>query len=72
MPDTTSLTVRVPADMAEALRTYAFITGVSVNDAVKSAISELLSAKARREMVEAAFKSTLEQHAVALDRLSTQ
>jgi len=56
--------------MAEALRTYAFITGVSVNEAVKSAIGEMLRTKARSEMVEAAFKSTLKQHSVALDKLA--
>jgi hypothetical protein len=70
MTQTTSLTIRVPAEMAEALRTYAFVTNTSVNDAVKGAIVDLLRTKARAEMVQAAFQTTLEQHSVALDKLA--
>lgn len=70
MSETTSLTVRVPAEMAEALRTYAFVTNASVNEVVKRAITDLLQTHARADMVEAAFQATLTQHAVALDKLA--
>jgi hypothetical protein len=69
MAETTSLTVRVPAELAEALRTYAYVTNTSVNEAVKSAIVDMLRSKARTEMVKAAFEATLRDHAIALDKL---
>jgi len=67
---TTSLTVRLPADMAEALRTYAFVTNTSGNDVVKQAVAEFLQTHARTDMVRAAFQQTLKDHEVALDKLA--
>lgn len=67
---TTSLTVRLPADMAEALRTYAFVTDTSGNEVVKRAVAEFLRTHARPDMVKAAFDKTLTDHQVALDKLA--
>ncbi|WP_019856390.1 ribbon-helix-helix protein, CopG family [Actinopolyspora mortivallis] len=69
MSETTGLTVRVPTEMAEALRTTAFATNTSVNEVVKRAIAEYLHQHARTDTVREAFDATLRQHAVALDKL---
>lgn len=67
---TTALTVRLPTELADALRTYAFITGTSSNDAIKKAVAEYLRQHGRPEMVRAAFDHVLSQHKVALDKLA--
>ncbi|CAM2819066.1 ribbon-helix-helix protein, CopG family [Saccharomonospora xinjiangensis] len=65
----TAITLRLPAEMAEALRTYAFATGTSVNETVKQAVADHLQRKGRPEAVRAAFERVLADHAVALDKL---
>lgn len=67
---TTNLTLRLPAEMAETLRTFAFVTDSSVNEAVKRAVAEFLTTHARAEMVQAAFEKTLSDHKIALDKLA--
>ncbi|SDJ66179.1 Ribbon-helix-helix protein, copG family [Actinopolyspora mzabensis] len=67
--DTTGMTLRLPTEMAEALRTAAFASNTSVNEVVKRAIAEYLREHARPDTVRSAFETTLEQHAVALDKL---
>ncbi|RCW41083.1 hypothetical protein DFQ14_109160 [Halopolyspora algeriensis] len=69
MSETTGLTLRLPTEMAEALRTTAFATNTSVNELTKRAIADYLQQHARTDTVRAAFESTLQQHAVALDKL---
>lgn len=69
MAETVPMTVRLPGDMAEALRTYAFVTERSVNDTVKKAVADYLQEHGRPEAVRAAFESVLSQHEVALDKL---
>jgi len=63
------MTVRLPAELADALKNYAFVTDTSANDIIKQAVTEYLKANARTEMVRAAFDKVLEQHAVAFDKL---
>lgn len=70
MTSTTALTIRVPGEMAEALRTHAFLTNTSSNEVVKRAVAEYLQTHGRSEAVEAAFEQVREQHAVALDKLA--
>jgi len=65
----TGMTVRLPAELADALKNYAFVTDTSANDIIKQAVTEYLKANARTEMVRAAFDKVLEQHAVAFDKL---
>jgi predicted transcriptional regulator len=67
---TTALTVRLPAELADALKNYAFITETSGNEVIKRAIVEYLRAHAQTEMVRAAFEKALEQHAIAFDKLA--
>lgn len=69
MVEQTALTVRLPSEMAEALRTYAFATDSSINDTIKHAVADYLQQHGRTEMVQAAFEKTLQQHSVALDKL---
>lgn len=67
---TTSITLRVPEEMAEALRTHAFVTDTSANDVVKHAVAEYLQAHGRTELVQKAFDQVLRDHAVALSKLA--
>jgi predicted transcriptional regulator len=65
----TPFTVRLPAELADALRNYAFVTSTSANDVVKRALVEYLQAHARTDMVRKAFETVLEQHGLAFDKL---
>jgi predicted transcriptional regulator len=67
---TTALTVRLPAELADALKNYAFVTETSGNELIKRAIIEYLRAHAQTEMVKAAFAKALEQHAIAFEKLA--
>lgn len=62
-------TVRLPEEMAEVLRNYAFAANVSVNEVFKRSVATFLSTHGRREAIEKAFQRVLEDHAVALDKL---
>lgn len=64
------LTVRLPDELAEALRNYAFVTDTSANDVIKAALAEYLTAHAHTDVVRAAFDKALKQHAVAFDKLA--
>lgn len=66
---TTPMTLRLPGEMAEAVRTYAFAANTSTNEVIKRAVAEYLQAHAHSEMVRAAFDKVLADHAVALDKL---
>ena len=68
--ETVALTVRVPQEMADALRTHAFVCGSSVNDVVKQAVVEYLRGNARTDMVRSAFDRVLADHEVALEKLA--
>ncbi len=67
---TTGMTVRLPAELAEALKNYAFVTSTSANDIIKQAVAEHLKVHARTDMVRAAFEDVLKQHSVAFDKLA--
>lgn len=63
------MTVRLPAELADALKNYAFVTNTSANDVIKQALIDYLKTHARTEMVRVAFDKVLEQHSVAFDKL---
>lgn len=65
----TGMTVRLPVELADALKNYAFVTDTSANDVIKQAVTEYLKVHARTEMVRAAFEKVLEQHSVAFAKL---
>jgi predicted transcriptional regulator len=67
---TTALTVRLPVELAEALKNYAFVTDTSGNEVIKRALVEYLKAHAQTDMVRAAFAKALEQHSIAFEKLA--
>lgn len=64
-----AMTVRLPAEVHEALRAVAFARGGSLNDAVLRAVGDFLADKGRREAVDAMAARVREQYRVALDKL---
>ncbi len=64
-----AMTVRLPAEVHEALRTVAFAGGTSINDVVVRAIGDFLADKGRREAVDAMATRVRQQYRVALDKL---
>lgn len=64
------VTVRLPEELADALRNYAFVTGVSANDVMKAALVDFLRANAQTDMVGAAFQQVLQKHAIAFEKLA--
>lgn len=67
---TTALTLRLPAELADAVKNYAFITNTSGNEVIKLAVIEYMKAHAQTDMVRAAFEKALEQHKIAFDKLA--
>lgn len=63
------MTVRLPAELADALKNYAFVTNTSANEVIKQALIDYMKAHARTDMVRAAFEKVLQQHSVAFDKL---
>jgi NRPS condensation-like uncharacterized protein len=68
--DLQQLNVRVPKDVYDALRTYAYATDSTINDAVLRAIVDFLAARGRQEEVDAFLKGARKQYRVALDKLA--
>ena len=64
-----AMTVRLPAEVHEALRTVAFAGGTSLNDVVLRAIADHLADKGRREAVDTMATRVREQYRVALHKL---
>ena len=63
------LTIGLPDELAEALRTYSSVTDTSANEIVKAALAEYLKAHAHTDIGRAAFDKALHQHAVAFEKL---
>lgn len=66
---TTGVTVRLPAELADALKNYAFVTEISGNEVIKRALIEYLTVHGRQDVMRSAMERVLEQHNVALDKL---
>jgi NRPS condensation-like uncharacterized protein len=64
------LNVRVPKDVYDALRTYAYATDSTINDAVLRAIVDFLAARGRQEEVDAFLRNARKQYRGALDKLA--
>jgi predicted transcriptional regulator len=67
--NTTGMTVRLPIELADALKNYAFVTDTSANEVIKHALIEYLKTHAQTKMVRAAFEKVLQQHSVAFEKL---
>src|SRR4051794_29988579 len=69
--DVHTMSLRLPGDLFEALRTYAFVTDApSMNDVVLRALRDLLAQQGRAEEIEALLKRTTERYQVAFDKLA--
>ncbi len=68
--DVQQLNVRVPKDVYDALRTYAYATDSTINDAVLRAVVDFLAARGRQEEVDAFLKGARKKYRVALDKLA--
>jgi predicted transcriptional regulator len=66
---TTALTVRLPVELAEALKNYAFVTDTSGNEVVKRALVEYLQVNGREELMRSAFEAVVAKHSDALEKL---
>jgi predicted transcriptional regulator len=64
------LTVRLPRDLHDALKTLSMATGRSINDLVQGAVRDYLTDDGHREAVETFFVEAREQYRVALDKLA--
>ncbi|MBA3631052.1 MAG: DNA-binding protein [Actinobacteria bacterium] len=64
------LNVRVPKDVFQALRTFAYATDSTINEAVVRALVDFLAARGRQEEVDAFLKGARRQYRVALDKLA--
>jgi hypothetical protein len=64
------LNVRIPKDVYDALRTYAYATESSINEAVLHALADFLASHGRQEEVDAFLKGARKQYRVALDKLA--
>ena len=64
-----SVLVRMPREEHEALKSYARITGASVNGTIVRAIREFLEGKGRLEEVDALLARARSDYAGALDKL---
>jgi predicted transcriptional regulator len=68
--DSQMLTVRVPKDIHDALRTLSFATGKSINDIVLKAIGDYLGSQGHRDAVEGFMRRAQDRYRVALDKLA--
>jgi hypothetical protein len=64
------LTVRVPADLHEELRTYGFFTKRSINDVVVNLIRDFLAGPGREEIAQGMTDRAKKMYGKALDELA--
>jgi hypothetical protein len=64
------LNVRIPKEVYDALRTYAYATDSSINEAVLRALADFLASRGRQEEVDAFLKGARKQYRAALDKLA--
>jgi hypothetical protein len=64
------LTVRVPRDVHEALKTLSLATGKRINDLVLCSIRDYLGSTGHRDAVDGFVAQARDQYRVALDKLA--
>lgn len=67
---TRQLNVRVPTDLYDALRTYAYATDTTINDAVGRALVDFLSTKGRHDEISSFLQRARNQYRTTLDKLA--
>ena len=68
--ETQQLNVRVPRDVYESLRTYAYAADTTINDAVVRALLDFLASRGREEQVDAFLERARSQYRTTLDKLA--
>ena len=68
--ETKAMTLRLPADQAEALEKVAEVDGMSVTEAIRVAIEEHIAARATDEEFRSRLKASIERNQQILDRLA--
>lgn len=64
-----ALTLRLPPELHEQLRTLSFLTRRSINDLATEAFAEWMESSGRELLVNAAGQHGQDRHRVALDKL---
>ena len=65
-----AMTLRLPAEQAEALEKVAEVDGVSVTEAIREAIEQHIAARAADKEFRARLAASMERNQRILDRLS--
>lgn len=68
-PAVQAVLVRMPKEECEALRSFAHLTGTSLNEVFVRAVREFLAGEGRREEFDALLARAKSQYQVALDKL---
>lgn len=64
------LNVRVPRELYDALRTYAYATESTINETVLEALVDFLSTRGREKQVDSFLRRAREDWRTALDKLA--
>lgn len=64
------LTVRIPKDLHEALRTLAFVRETTINDIVIRSLADYMSSEGHQQAVDAFLERAQAKWRVALDKLA--
>ncbi len=67
---TKQLNVRVPRELYDALRTYAYATESTINETVLEALVDFLSTRGREKQVDSFLRRAREDWRTALDKLA--
>ena len=67
--DTQMLTIRLPRELHEGLRTLAFAKDSTINDLVGHAVADFMASKGHDEAVDAFLARSQQKWRVALDKL---
>lgn len=68
--DNKAMTLRLPADQAEALEKVAEVDGISVTEAIREAIDEHIAARAADEEFRERLRASIARNQRILDRLA--
>lgn len=67
--ETTRMTLRLPADLADTLRAYVFLTRKSANTTIIDALTQYLETTGRDQMVAASTSDTAMRFGAILEKL---
>ena len=68
--DVQQVTIRMPREVHEALKTLSIATGTSINEITLGALRDYLADEGHRQAVDTYFKEARDVYRVALDKLA--